>query len=215
MTKMTQFTRYTVGAALLASALGLGVFGIATASRDTGVDNEDPVQTEYDEDHDSDDDDSEDRDSGDFETSSYGGVPVNAIYQEECGSCHVAFPSGLLPSASWIAIMDALDDHFGDNAELPIDVKAYISEFLDKNASDRGDRMKNARLLRDTKSAAPLRMTELPYFKDEHHEIPKYMVADNPKVQSFSRCGACHQDAAKGRFDEDTVVIPGFGRWDD
>ena len=43
MSKIIRFTRYTVGAALLASALGLGVFGIATASRDTGVDNEDPV----------------------------------------------------------------------------------------------------------------------------------------------------------------------------
>ena len=106
--------------------------------------------------------------------------------------------------------MGGLDDHFGDNAELPIDVKAYITEFLDENASDRGDRMKNARLLHDTKSAAPLRMTELPYFKDEHHEIPKYMVADNPEVQSFSRCDACHQDVAKGRFDEDTDCYSWF-----
>ncbi|MFC1681082.1 diheme cytochrome c [Pseudomonadota bacterium] len=215
MSKIPQFTRYAVGSALLATALGLGVFGIAAGSRDLGTDNGEQVQREYDEDHSSDDNSSDDRDDRGFKTSSFGGAPVDAVYHEECGSCHVAYPPGLLPSAGWRAIMDGLDDHYGDNAELPVDAKSYLTEFLDKNASDRGDRMKNARLLRDVANAAPLRITGLPYFKGEHDEIPVRMSEDNPEVQSFSRCDACHKDAAKGRFDEDTVAIPGFGRWDD
>ena len=215
MGKITQFTRYTVGTALLVSAIGLGAFGIATASRDVGVDHENRVEREYDDDHSSDDHDSEDREGAGLNTNPYGGTSVDATYQEECGSCHVAYPSGLLPSASWKAIMSGLDDHFGDNAEVTSDVKAHIAALLNKNASDRGDRMKNVRLLRDAKSGAPLRITELPYFKEEHHEIPRRMVEDNPEVQLFSRCDACHQDATKGQFDEDTVAIPGFGHWDD
>jgi hypothetical protein len=212
---MTQFTRYAVGTALLTSALGLGVFGIASASRDAGVDNQGQVEREYDEDHDSGDRDSEDRDEANLKMSSYSGAAMDTVYQEECGSCHLAYPPSLLPSASWKAVMKGLDDHFGDNAELPAEQNAQITEFLDKYASDRRDRMKNARLLRDTKGDAPLRITELPYFKDEHGAIPQRMVEDNPEVQSLSRCDACHQDAAKGRFDDDTVAIPGFSRWHD
>lgn len=214
MSKRTHFTQYTVGAALLASAIGLGVFGIATASRDAGLDHEHRVESEYDEDHESDDHDLENRYKASLEASPYGGTELDAVYQEECGSCHMAYPPRLLPSASWKVIMSTLTDHFGDNAELPADLNAHIMEFLDRNASDRGDRMKNARLLRDTKGAALMRITELPYFKDEHDEIPRRMVEDNPKVESFSRCDGCHRDAAKARFDEDTVAIPGFGRWD-
>jgi hypothetical protein len=61
----------------------------------------------------------------------------------------------------------------------------------------------------------PIRITELPYFTRKHREVPERMVSGNPDVGSFTQCDACHKDAAKGKFDEDTVVIPGFGRWDD
>lgn len=214
MSKMTQFTQYIIGAALLASAIGLGLFGIATASRDAGTDDEHRVEREYDEKHQFDDHDSRSLYKGNLETSLYSDTAVDTVYDEECGSCHMAYPPRLLPSASWKAIMGGLDDHFGDNAELPGDLKAHIKEFLDRNASDRGDRIKNARLMRDTKGAAPMRITELPSFKEEHNEIPRRMVEDNSQVQSFSRCDVCHRNAAKARFDEDTVAIPGIGRWD-
>lgn len=215
MSKMARVIRYGVGAAMLASALGLGIFGIATASRYARVDNHERMEGEYDEDHDFGGHDSEGRDEARLGTSVYSGAGMDTNYREECGSCHLAYPPGLLPSTSWNAIMNALDDHFGDNAELPSDLNAQITAFLDAHASDRGDRMKNARLLRDTKGDTPLRITDLPYFQAEHDEIPRRMVEDNPGVRSFSRCDACHQGAAKGRFDDDAIVIPGFSRWDD
>ena len=34
---------------------------------------------------------------------------TNAAWKSECGSCHVAYPPGLLPAASWRAIMAGLD----------------------------------------------------------------------------------------------------------
>ena len=215
MSRMARVIRYSVGAAMLASALGLGMFGIATASRDALDDDHEQMEGEYDKDHDFGDHDSKHRDEARLETSAYSGAGMDSIYQEECGSCHLAYPPGLLPSASWNAIMNGLDDHFGDNAELPSNLNAQIMAFVDAHASDRGDRMKNARLLRDTKGDTPLRITELPYFKAEHDEIPRRMVEDNPEVRSFSRCDACHQGAAKGRFDDDAIVIPGYSRWDD
>jgi len=63
---------------------------------------------------------------------------------------------------------------------------------------------------------APLRITEVPYIKHKHEEIPARLIKGNPKVRSLSYCTKCHQEARdKGIFDDDTVLIPGHGRWDD
>jgi hypothetical protein len=179
---MTEFTRYTIGSCLLALAIGLGVFGISAASLDAGVNSEGRVHQEYDKDDDSDDDSSDDRDGGRHDKGSYNLKAVDGQYQEECGSCHLAYPPHLLPLASWKAIMNGLDDHFGDNAALAADQNRHITAFLDRSASDRGDRMTSARLLHGVVGDPPLRITELPYFKKEHNEIPRRMIEDNPEV---------------------------------
>jgi hypothetical protein len=63
--------------------------------------------------------------------------------------------------------------------------------------------------------AAPLRITRLPFFLRKHDEIPVRLVKGNPKVSRLSNRNVCHEGAAMGEFDEDTVNIPGYGRWDD
>jgi len=214
MTRITQTIRWAVGGALLASAVGLGVLGMATASSSEGEGGYDS-DSGYSEDHDSDDEGSGGRGESTRGTALAGTMPVDAVYRDECGACHTAYPPGLLPTSSWQAIMQGLDDHFGENAELLPDTAAHITAYLDEHASDRGDPMRNDRLLRGVQGRPPLRITELPFFKDKHEEVPARMVEGNPEVQTFSRCEACHRGAEKGRFDEDNVAIPGSGRWDD
>jgi hypothetical protein len=41
------------------------------------------------------------------------------------------------------------------------------------------------------------------------------MIRKNSKINSFSQCDACHIDAEMGSFNEHSVRIPGYGRWDD
>lgn len=228
MSNLKQYSKWIVGSAALASALALGAFGIAGTSRDAGFDSGYDSDSDYSEDHDSGDNGSdyrEDRDSDDDDSGYSGGKPgttavasadpAAAMYRDECGACHVAYPPGLLPSESWQAIMTGLDDHFGENAELTSSMNARLTAFLDNNASNRGDRLKHARLLRDVETDMPLRITGLPYFRSEHNEIPRRLVEDNPQVISMSNCDTCHRDAARGRFDEDTVSIPGADGWSD
>ena len=62
---------------------------------------------------------------------------------------------------------------------------------------------------------APIRITELGYFKHEHDEIPSRMIMENEGVVSLSNCDACHQRAEQGYFSEREINIPGFGAWDD
>ena len=71
------------------------------------------------------------------------------------------------------------------------------------------------KLLPKPETDIPISITELRYFKREHDEIPRRLVGENDNVGSLSQCDACHRYAEKGYFDEDNIVIPGFGRWDD
>ena len=136
---------------------------------------------------------------------------IDPVYAEECGSCHLAYPAGLLPGRSWRELMRGLDDHFGENAELDEMTRRDIEDYLARESA----RAPISKLFRNLGGAAPLRITELPYFVREHDEIPARYVAGNEQVKLLSRCNACHRGAQRGRFDEDDVVIPGFGRWDD
>jgi len=136
---------------------------------------------------------------------------TDPLYLEECASCHMAYPAGLLPVKSWQKVMAGLEDHFGESAELDSLTRQQIEDYLVRE-SKRGSYRK---LFRNLGDATPLRITELPYFVHEHDEIPARFVGDNDKVKSLSQCNACHRGAERGQFDEDDVVIPGFGRWDD
>lgn len=135
----------------------------------------------------------------------------NPLYKEECGSCHMAYPAGLLPAVSWEKIMAGLDNHFGDNAELDDETNRQLKSYLQENASDRAY-YRRSRQFNDVDGLenARLRITESAYFRHEHDEIPARMVAENPQVNSFSHCNACHRQAEQGLFDEDDIRIPGF-----
>jgi hypothetical protein len=187
-----------VGYTLMAAILAFGVYGLgqsfASGKFESG---EHDLDHEYDEEYE--------------HNSGRAAVEINPLYSEECASCHMAYPAKLLPGESWRKIMANLDDHFGENAELDGETRREIEDYLLQASSEDSYH----KLFRNLGDSAPLRITELPYFVHEHDEIPSRFVAGNERVRSFSQCDACHQDAERGLFDEDEVVIPGVGRWDD
>ena len=144
-------------------------------------------------------------------------APVtNALYQRECASCHMAYPPGLLPARSWQRLMGSLADHFGDNAELPPEDQAAITTFLTANAADRAPEKRARKIAASLRSGdAPLRITDTPYIKSKHDELPIRLVTGNPKVKSLAQCNACHTRAERGSFSESQIDIPGHGRWED
>ena len=42
---------------------------------------------------------------------------TNQTYKETCAECHFAYQPELLPSVSWLKILNQLDDHFGEEVE--------------------------------------------------------------------------------------------------
>lgn len=138
------------------------------------------------------------------------------LYQQECGSCHFAYPAGLLPARSWAQLMAGLSDHFGDSAELADVDRQAIEEYLLGHAADRAQEYRARKIARSLRpEAAPLRITEVPYIVHKHREIPAALIRDNDKVGSLSNCNACHRRADSGSFDEHQIDIPGYGPWDD
>lgn len=122
-----------------------------------------------------------------------------ALYETECGACHLAYPPGLLPAASWRKVLGGLDSHFGENAELGGTERARIEAWLVGNAAESGSNRKSSKILRSLGGAAPLRITEVPYIRRKHHEL-KASVFERPSVGSRSNCNACHSGAAEGNF---------------
>ena len=61
-------------------------------------------------------------------------VPLLPAYQQECASCHLAFPPGMLPAASWRRLMDRLPHHFGTDASLDAPTRQQINTWLAANA---------------------------------------------------------------------------------
>jgi hypothetical protein len=123
---------------------------------------------------------------------------VNAKWEQECTACHMAFPPGLLPAASWRKLMSGLDQHFGADASLPPAQASEISDFLVKNASNRW-----------SAATAPLRITDSVWFKTKHQEKEiAPAVWKRASVKSPSNCMACHAGADKGDFSERSIKIP-------
>ena len=122
----------------------------------------------------------------------------NALWQTECGSCHVAFPPRLLSAESWQAVMSGLDKHFGSDASLDAPSAREIGAFLDKNAGSNRYA---------TSGKLILRITETRWFVREHDEVSD-RTWNNPKVKSAANCTACHTEAESGNYGERSIRIP-------
>ncbi|MCF6218657.1 MAG: diheme cytochrome c [Gammaproteobacteria bacterium] len=140
----------------------------------------------------------------------------NELYNEECSDCHFPYQAGLLPEASWYKLFEpaALEDHFGDNAELDDETRLELLTALIADSADKSHYKRSKKIIASLgESEAPLRITDVPYIKRKHHDIPDDLIAGNEKVKSLSFCDACHQKADEGIYDDDTVAIPGHGNW--
>jgi len=124
------------------------------------------------------------------------GPPVNAIYNDECGGCHLPFPPRLLPVESWRRLMADLPHHFGSDASIELAVRQSLTVWLEGNAGRRrADAPPQDRITRST------------WFVREHREVAPEAWR-RTGIKSAANCSACHGGAATGDFDEHAVRIP-------
>jgi len=135
-------------------------------------------------------------------------TPVNnPTYIEECGGCHFTYQPELLPSGSWDKILVGLEDHYGEAIELDPKSKKEIAEYLKANAAEYSSAKRAVKIMRSLGDRTPLRITQIPYIQEKHHEVPP-KVLERDSIGSLSNCSACHTTAKKGIYEDDYVVIP-------
>lgn len=125
-------------------------------------------------------------------------APVLPTYREECAACHIAFPPGLLPAASWQRLMGDLPHHFGADASLDAESAKSVAAWLASNAA-------TSRRAREEPPGD--RITRSNWFVREHDEVPA-SAWQRPAIKSPANCAACHVQADQGDFDEHRVRIP-------
>lgn len=122
------------------------------------------------------------------------------MWRTECGSCHMAYPPGLLPSEAWRQHMDSLSNHFGRNASLDPSKEQEIRNFLLLVSSN------NHKPVTKTLNPGELpRITTTPWFQHKHRKVRMEQFADW-SVGAPGNCVACHRGIENGTYRK--VKIP-------
>lgn len=132
---------------------------------------------------------------------------VNESYQKSCGTCHFAYPPGLLPARSWLKIIDGPNAHPGGDFAMEARVKAEVKSFLVKNSAEKGHAKRAKKILASLGGETPVRISEIAYIKDKHRKVTPDVFA-RKTIGSRANCIACHKGAENGIFDDDDVVVP-------
>ncbi len=136
-------------------------------------------------------------------------APVtDPVWTAECGSCHLAYPPGLLPWRSWDRMLGDLSSHFGDDAAVDEATLAKLRAVAAAGAADVAPNGLSRQITRATVGTTPDRISTIPALREEHlEELSTASVTGHPDIRSWSNCAACHPDAAQGRF-EDRIRVP-------
>ena len=128
----------------------------------------------------------------------YRSAPALPKYLQECSSCHIAYPLGAMPAASWQHLLQNLPRHFGTDASLDPATLNEISNWVTANAGG-------------WKRVADLppedRITRSTWFLRKHREVDP-VTWKRPAVKTPANCAACHGGAEEGDFNEHRVRIP-------
>ena len=126
------------------------------------------------------------------------GVPLLPAYQQECAACHIAYPPGMLPAASWQRLMGNLQNHYGTDASLDAATVKQLSVWLNTHAGT---------YKRVSAPPPDDRITRSAWFIREHDEV-QAATWKRPAVKSAANCVACHTQADQGDFRERNIRIP-------
>lgn len=119
-------------------------------------------------------------------------------YQQECAACHLAYPPGMLPAASWKRLMGSLDKHYGTDASLDEASVREISGWLQTHAGT---------YKRVSEEPPQDRITRSQWFVRKHSEVDP-QIWKQAAVKSAANCAACHTAADKGSFRESEIQFP-------
>jgi len=134
----------------------------------------------------------------------------HAPYATMCTKCHKPYPPFMLPKASWIKMMDGLENHFGEaitDRNLSRVDKESIKNYLISNSAEFSTHKLAFKTLDSLGEMHPLSITKSPYWREAHKHLPKTLFKD-PLVKDPSNCFVCHKSFEHGLFDNRFIQLP-------
>jgi len=125
-------------------------------------------------------------------------VPLLPRYAQECAACHLAYPPGMLPVASWQRIMGALSKHYGTDASLDAATVQELTTWLKAHAGT---------YRRVGKEPPQDRISTSAWFVRKHRDLNP-AIWKQAEIKSAANCIACHTRADKGSFSEREITFP-------
>lgn len=144
--------------------------------------------------------------------SQFTGQPLATLdaWEEECGSCHLAYHPSLLPARSWMQLLEKQNEHFGEDLMLDEEVVKQLTDFAVVNSAEQGVTEAARKIMGWNKpELTPLRITETRYWRRKHIEIADEILQQS-NVNGKGQCDACHSDAQQGWFEDSRMTIPDF-----
>ncbi len=126
------------------------------------------------------------------------------LFAKECGSCHTLYPPTLLPRRSWELLMADLENHFGDDASLEETERLSILEYLTTHSAETSQQEMSFKMLQSIGNNAIIAMTQTPFWKRRHHDIPDDVFA-RASIKSRANCKACHGDVEQGTIEDSAI----------
>ncbi|MGY6215807.1 hypothetical protein ACW73L_11670 [Methylolobus aquaticus] len=115
-------------------------------------------------------------------------TPMDPIYIEECGSCHVPYAAEFLPASSWKSLLGKLSEHFKFDAVPDKEHLKPISDYLLKHAGP---------VTWFGKPPYPEQISRARWFLGVHQNIDE---VGWPRIRKMANCGVCHPDAQQGKY---------------
>ena len=109
-----------------------------------------------------------------------------------------------MPKKSWELIMSDLENHFGDDASLDVEINKNILAFLLKNSAETSTAEASFKFLQSIKNQDIIALSKTTFWEKTHKDIPKE-IFDNEKIKSKANCKACHTDIEKGLIEDENI----------
>ncbi|WP_321469126.1 cytochrome b/b6 domain-containing protein [Halarcobacter sp.] len=132
---------------------------------------------------------------------------LNYDFYFECSDCHNLFPPFLLPTTSWLELMNNQNNHFEEDLELDKSLVKKINSYLVKNSADKSTKESAYYLRKEINDSKSYTITKTKYWKEIHKDIPKE-VFENDIVEKKSNCVACHKGFEKGIIFDINITYP-------
>lgn len=134
----------------------------------------------------------------------------NSAFYEKCGKCHKNYPPFMLPTQSWVILLDGLENHFGEKItenNISKSDQESIRNYILSHSSESSTRKISFKTLDSLGEMHPISITKSPYWKEAHKGLDA-KIFKSSIVKDKSNCFVCHHNFEYGFFDNTLIKVP-------